>query len=579
MAGLALKVDAGGPVKPNLVRQDNLQNLARPERLIAPPLPRLTLQEVAPRDPLRAAFDSLPVRATRADLRLLMRNVDAWLGMWHVLSTAPDGVDASYFILERDVFGMSFLGAMLLQARQNKRVRLLVDSAGDYLRLKGFTLPGRGGDYLQELVAAGADVRIYNPMHKKLFRSGFARIANNHDKLVRSRIMAQTGGRNVAKDYLSHGDDLDERVYRDTCVLIEGERTSKELEKAFEREFHQDRVVFKQFPDLFGNWRKRDGELLGAYLMMDSWLSGRLGRVDFSDRERIAGRILEDVLARFPEVGFDREPSWLTMRSLRKRARELADHVHLYGTYPAFAAAPSPHRNVEVKVLDRTSAATEGHDRLTSAIRTAACCASDHIRIHTPYLTLSEDSIRALEIASRRGVKIELLTNSPASTDSVLTQALFLEDWPRLLARIPNLRIFVLAGDQKLHAKSIEVDGKMTFVKSYNLDMLSERVNSELGIAAWSESFAKEASSVFDRDLAERTNAIREYLIRRDAGKRPVLDAKGEPIVELGAKDHVEPAVWRKYERWRWLVRQVRKLPGMEQHQRPALLEARAGGR
>src|SRR5688572_7187528 len=87
-----------------------------------------------PSDPLRAAFDSLPSKVTHANLRLLPRNVDAWMGMWHVLATAPDGIDASYFILERDVFGMSFLGGLLKKAMEKKRVRLLIDSAGDLLR-------------------------------------------------------------------------------------------------------------------------------------------------------------------------------------------------------------------------------------------------------------------------------------------------------------------------------------------------------------------------------------------------------------------------------------------------------------
>jgi cardiolipin synthase C len=551
----------------------------------------LVTERSALTDPLRAAFDRIPVRTTRANLRLLPKNVDAWNGVWHVLSTAPEGVDASYFIFERDVFGMSFLGALLKQAREKKRVRLLVDSAGDFLRRRGFTLPGFGGDYLQELVAHGADVRIYNPLHKKIWASGLARLANNHDKLVRSRTHAQTGGRNIAKDYLAHPDDLDEKVYRDTCVLIEGEQTSKELEKAFEREFNQD-CVFKQFPDLLGNWRKRDGELLGAYLMMDSWMHGRLGRLDGLGRDQIAERIVADVLARLPEVDFHREPSWLTMRSIRKRAHELAGYAHFYGGYPAFAKAANPHRNVEVKVLDRTSAATKPHDQLTSAIRAAAATASEHIRIHNPYVTLSEEAIRALELASLRGVKIELLTNSPASTDSVITQALFLEDWPRLLARVPNLRIFVLAGNQKLHAKSIEVDGKLTFVKSYNLDMLSERINSELGIVAWSESFAKEASAAFDEDLCSPCHGVLEYKIRRGEFSEPAsrsdararragersedFDAKGEPIVEFGAKDHLEPSRWRRYQLYRWGIRQLRKLSLMQQHQRPLLTSARA---
>lgn len=547
----------------------------------APIVPLSPTEEVSLDSPLRAAFKRLPPKATRADIRLLNKNRDAWLGLWHIMQTAPDGVDASYFILERDAYGMALLGNLLKQARENKPVRLLVDSAGDWLRMKGFTLPTRGGDYLQELVEYGAEVRIYNPMHRKLFAllfgagQSFRSVANNHDKLTRSRTMSQTGGRNVARDYLTEKCDMNEKTYRDTCVLLEGEETSEEMKRAFEREFYQDKATFKQFKNLFGNWRKRDGELLGAYLMMDTWVNGDLGlsenelaRLDPAD---VAQRLLDRAIARFPEVDFHRKPGWLTMRSLRKTAKQIAEKSQLYGEYPKFVAKGPEHKDVELKVLDRTSAAVGTHDQLTHAIQTAAVSAQECIRISNPFVTLSEEAIRALEFAGRRGVKIELLTNSPISTDNRITQALFLEDWPRLLARIPNLHIFTMAGDQKLHAKSIEVDGTLTFVKSYNLDLLSERVNSELGIVAWSRSLASAAGMAFEDDLADRSQDIHEYLIERDQAGMAKLDENGEPIVKFGAKDHMPPKMWKKYKRWRWLVRQARKLRMFENHQRPAI--------
>lgn len=575
------RVDDATVAKPAQLRVFDAPSIApgRPANLPSPPI-------VESQSFLRTMFEGLAPRATRATLRFLHKNVDAWLGVWNVLDTAKGALDASYFILERDIFGMSFLGALLSKAMQGDRVRLLVDSAGDYLRMKGFTLPTRGGDYLQELVEHGAEVRIYNPMHKKLLNLLFgglrlSAVANNHDKLVRSPQKGQTGGRNLAKDYLSDAAALDEPVYRDTCVLIEGEETSKELGIAFEREFYQDDVTFKQFKDLFGNWRKRDGELIGAYVMMDGWVKGDLGfsraellaaRSDRGAARQLAERLVETALERMPAAGCTRKVGWLTKRSLRRSARELVNHTVLYGRYPGFVEGGQRHEDVEVKVLDRLSAAAnQKRDQLTHAIRVAALSAQKRIRIHNPFVTLSEEAIACLELAAKRGVKIELLTNSPASTDNTLTQALFLEDWPRLCARIPTLELYVLAGDQKLHAKSIEVDDVMTFVKSYNLDLLSECVNSELGIVAWSESLATAAGDAFDSDLANPRQNVLVYRIRRDASGRAVLDDHGEPIVEFGAKDHLTPKQWKKYERWRWGARMLRKLPLFRAHQRPAL--------
>jgi hypothetical protein len=62
---------------------------------------------------------------------------------------------------------------------------------------------------VQELVEAGADVRVYHPIYKKLWGAlpkilrailgqgvPYGLIGNNHDKLVRSELEAITGGRN-----------------------------------------------------------------------------------------------------------------------------------------------------------------------------------------------------------------------------------------------------------------------------------------------------------------------------------------------------------------------------------------------
>src|SRR5262245_48879345 len=109
MAFPAVKVGAASALQPTDAAQDNLQthlelvvpdegsfstsdNVARARRIgdqtVAAPaqlrLQRTNIERViepaAPvREPLRAAFDLLPAPITRANLRLLPRNVDAWL--------------------------------------------------------------------------------------------------------------------------------------------------------------------------------------------------------------------------------------------------------------------------------------------------------------------------------------------------------------------------------------------------------------------------------------------------------------------------------------------------------------------
>src|SRR6476661_7796006 len=108
--------------------------------------------------------------------------------------------------------------------------------------------------------------------------------------------------------------------------------------------------------------------------------------------------------------------------------------------------------------------------------------------------------MKALEHASARGVEIDIITNSPLSTDSDVTQAFFLEDWQTILARCPTAHIYVATGHQKFHTKSAVVDGEDAFVSTYNLDLLSGYVNSEVGAIVKSKDFAGDLLRAFNDD-------------------------------------------------------------------------------
>jgi putative cardiolipin synthase len=159
---------------------------------------------------------------------------------------------------------------------------------------------------------------------------------------------------------------------------------------------------------------------------------------------------------------------------------------------------------------------------------------------------LSEAVREKLEAAGRRGVQIDLLTNSPASTDSALTQAFFLRQWPSLLARIPNMRIFVFAGAHKLHAKTGFADNQVAAIGSFNLDIISSDINGEAIALTRSPAIVRELEQAFRNDMADPANNVLEYTIQRDAQGRPVL-RNGEPIITFGPANHVSPNVMRFY--------------------------------
>ena len=91
------------------------------------------------------------------------------------------------------------------------------------------------------------------------------------------------------------------------------------------------------------------------------------------------------------------------------------------------------------------------------------------------------DLTEALKRASARGVKIILHTNSGASTDAIFPQAFFMNDWMQLMKDCPTLRLMVAKdASQRLHSKCFVFDGQYSVVGTYNLDPLSDNVNSEV---------------------------------------------------------------------------------------------------
>ena len=177
--------------------------------------------------------------------------------------------------------------------------------------------------------------------------------------------------------------------------------------------------------------------------------------------------------------------------------------------------------------------------------------AEKSIYIHNPYVVLTEKALTALEEAGKRGVEVVIGTNSPESTDSALTQAYFLEDWPMILARIPNSKIMVATGDQKHHAKTFVIDGQLTGVSTYNADWISAKVNSEVIAMNYSKDFAKDTIESYQKTLADPEHGAVEYKIARDEQGRALVK-NGKPVIVYGPENHMSKEdLDKKYKRLR----------------------------
>lgn len=514
--------------------------------------------------PLRQAFERLPTpcpeaACARGAVRLLSDGPEAWVARWKMIEQAESTIDTVYFILADDVFGQAFLAHLLRKAKQGVKVRLMLDATGS----KDFKLAGTGGkDLLQELVGAGAEVKIYVPMWKGVARAALdletmKAVASNHDKiLVVDGEWAITGGRNISADYYTSAADHP-GGFEDTDVLIRGAGPARDLTRAFEREWQVSANEVIEAETGF-NLRDRSERLFFLYHAMDRWLAdaplAEEARAELRGEdarepaaEALLRRAERGVAADAAEGLVERHGGWQVV-SQRIMRRRLDESVQALVGYPDLrgAARSNPLDKLdveaEIRVIDRVSRMNAiGVDNIAPGLVDMFRGAEQSIWIANPYVVLIGPALQALREAGAAGVHTTILTNSPTSTDSLVTQAYFLQQWPSMLADVPNTRLHVMNGERKLHAKVAVLDDRLSLVGTYNMDLLSSRVNSEVAVAIWSEEFAAQQRAEVEERLNAPANDAREYTIARDASGAPVRDDQGRVQVATGPEDHITP--------------------------------------
>lgn len=420
-------------------------------------------------------FDAGPGDPTTR-VRLIYDNVTSWFARWHILRNARRSIDIQYFIVEDDIFGMSMLGLLLEKARAGVHIRLMLDARGT----KGLPRKFLGQDFLQEIKQyPHVQIRTFNPVHRSLlgiFGNFRQMMASNHDKimLIDDEYLV-IGGRNIAAHYFVDPRD-DPTVYRDCDVLLHGTAVGASIKTAFEDEFETLRN-WDVAPDLFGNADPMNRELIAAVHACEYMMR--------------SGRLLQ-----YPE---DAKYDKRYLKAVKTYNQELAKYRHLTG-YDRFRPFEGAH-DLPVKIVDKHALTGYRNDITAEMVRYIDACKREVI-IQNPYVVLTERAEAALKRAARRGVRIIMHTNSPISTDSMATQAMFYADWKRILKEIPTLEIYTYVGQRKLHAKNFIFDGQVSVVGTYNMDYLSEEVNSEVCAVIDGPAFAAEMRRAIMADVA-----------------------------------------------------------------------------
>lgn len=444
----------------------------------------LALAQPSP-DPRGIIDAQIAAHAGSSGAFVLDRGVDALIARGWLADNARSRIDVQYFIWSTDNVGVLATEGLLRAAERGVQVRVIVDD-----------LLVEAPD--ESLLALDRhpriDIRIYNPQHKvgTPLQKRMLNIATDfrgvnqrmHDKtfLVDGQV-AITGGRNMADEYFDHDHEYN---FRDRDALLLGPVVG-EMEASFARFWTSPLAVpVAELYDGIGILKKnvdvKDPEVQRIYRELHAYAASP---ANFAPEIRTA---IASLPTQFPAL-ID-ELTW-------GRVDFLSD---------------KPGKNDEWLGLG-------GGGLTTTALAKLAESAQRELIIQSPYLVLSDEALALFGRLRERGVRVRISTNSLASTDNLQAFSGYRSQRNRLLKMgleiheyrpDPAIRKDIMqryaalereAPVFALHAKTMVVDGKATYIGTYNLDPRSQNLNTEVGVVIHDTGIAQSVARAIETDM------------------------------------------------------------------------------
>ena len=426
-----------------------------------------------------SGFRLLPLGTHSLDARL------------QLIQRSQVSLDLQYYHFADDSTGRALLRALRDAAARGVRERVLIDD-----------LYTGGADALWQSFAAhdAVQVRLFNPFTAARGSGPLGRFAaapwewgrvnhRMHNKLfIADGAWALFGGRNIADIYYL-------KLVADNFIDIDVLATGAVI-PAMQAEF--DRY-----------WNSRTVYPLGSIVRATAGTAGEASalRNDFDQQTEPALAELampvelaaKDVLGQ-PPVGRQLDDAHIAL--VAGRAQVLSDHPE--------------------KPLQGAPGGELMSSSVTHGVYQAMAQAQGSVLASSPYFVPGRGGMDLLMALRRRDVQVRVLTNSLASTDEPLVHLAYARYRERLLSagvqvfelsqqRVKdNMRMFLFGGSLgRLHAKTVVVDERVSYIGSMNLDPRSATLNTEFGALIDSSALALQLTTLIDIDRLHSAYALR----------------------------------------------------------------------
>lgn len=468
---------------------------------------------------------------------------------------AERSLDLQYYMWHDDASGRLLFYEIWKAAERGVRVRLLLDDNNTV-----------GMDAVLQTLNShpNIQVRLFNPFMNRFFRSiGYLTALKRLNRRMHNKSFTVDnqatifGGRNIGDEYF----DINEKVnFADLDVLAIGQVVN-EISADFDRywnsaaSFPVDMIITKQHHsvDLSKTNHKQ-------YVTQTAQYRQALSDSDFLDN-----------LAQ-GQLSF----LWVNVRFVSDSpTKALPDDLLKHNHYRY-------HHNKQHSQNQPTQEKDDSN--LIEQIAATLLSPKQSLTIVSPYFVPSGRWAQRFVDLAKRGIKLNILTNSLTANDVLAVHAGYIRYRKQLL--LGNINLYELKSKRSanqihksstghhpnrhsryyrrqhrdrhrwlnrstasLHAKTFSVDGELLFVGSFNFDPRSAAINTELGAIIESPVLAKQLD-----DMIEKWTHELSYVVSIDNDKLAWTDKSIDPTQIF---DNEPDSSWRQ----RWLVWIIGKLP------------------
>lgn len=409
---------------------------------------------------------------------ILETNMSAWEERIRLINMAKERIILSSFDIRDGESTRDIMAMLLHKADEGVDIRILVDGFSGFLRME------RNNMFYAVSSHPNIEIRIYNPIQPWFPWTTQGRM---HDKYVICDEQAYIlGGRNTF-DYFIGNYETDGRSF-DREMLI--------YNTAPPRYVSEDGSA----PDT-----ENDSTMPGAGAVANGQTASSLYEVEayfnsvwtmdvckpFHDDEKLRSK--EKVKE---QIAF-----------LNQRYDTLAaDFPELFEPYD-YMAATKPTDGVHLISGPTTIYGKEPQVfyMLTELMKQA----NDKVIIHTPYIVCNDYMYDALTQVNTSVPDVRMMINSVANGDNVVASSDYLKNKKNVIET--GITIYEYDGGTSYHGKSVVIDDYVSIVGSYNMDLRSTYMDTELMLLVKSKEITKELTGYMD-------------IMQNDS--RKVLDAK-----------------------------------------------------